>query len=178
MAKSYFIVPAVLLGIFYFMYSDFVTAYEAEEEQKRLAEIARIEQEALDQAEAERKSREDAARRTAEREAEEARKVAERNAKWEEAGARIAAATAEAKADSAALQDEINELELKLAGLRSTREQLNQEAFEMMKRVEAARIDARKAELEVQRMAAMVSDRAENSVLVKAPIPPPERRRR
>lgn len=178
MAKSYFIVPAVLLGIFYFLYSDFVTQYEAEEEQKRLDEIARVEQEALDKAEAERKSREDAARRTAEREAEEAKKVAERNAKWEEIGAKIAKDTTDAKSESDALQNEINELELKLAALRRDRENLNKEAFDMMKDVEAARIAARKAELEVQRMAAMVTDRAENSVLVKAPILPPETGRR
>ena len=52
------------------------------------------------------------------------------------------------------------------------------EAFTLMKEVEAARIAKRNAELEVQRMAQMVSDKAENSVLVKQPILPPEPGRR
>ncbi len=174
MAKSYFIVPGVLLAIFWFMYSDFVTGYEEEEAAKLVAEQQRVEQEALDKAEAERKSKEDAARRTAEREAEEAKKVAERNAKWEAVGADIAKQTNDAKAESDNLQKQINELELKLAGLRSDRDSLNDEVFAAMKEVESARIAARNAEIEVQRMANMVSERAANSVLVKAPILPPD----
>ena len=39
MAKSYFIVPGVLLAIFWFMYSGFVKDYEIEEAEKAAAEV-------------------------------------------------------------------------------------------------------------------------------------------
>jgi hypothetical protein len=178
MAKSYFIVPLVLLGIFWFIYTDSSEKIHAKEVAEQQAEEDRLAQEELQKKEAERKSKEDAARRTAEREAEEARKLADKRAKWEKAGTEIADATAKAKAESDELQQKINALELKLADLRKQREALNKETFVKMKDVETARIAKRNAELEVQRMAQMVTDRAENSVLVKAPILPPTGKKR
>lgn len=178
MAKTYIIIPLVLLGIFYFFYQDFSKQNEiaiAEKEARIEAEAAA---EAASKAEAERKSKEDAARRTAEREADEAAKIAKRRAAWEADGAKVAADTADAKAKSDAHQQTINELELKLANLRNQRSEINGEVFAMMKEVEAARIAKRNAEREVQRMAAMVTQKAETSVLVKKPILPPEPSRR
>lgn len=173
MAKTYIIIPLILLGIFTFFYRNFSAENELQMAAKAAAEAAAIEQEAAAKAEAERISREDAARRTAEREADEAAKIAQRRVAWEADGAKVAADTANAKAKSDEHQTRINELELQLAALRQERETLNNEAFAMMKEVEAARIAKRNAELQVQRMAQMVSQKAENSVLVKAPILPP-----
>lgn len=174
MNKLYIIVPLLLLGIFGFFYNNFTVKHAAEvAEEEAAAEVAAAEK-AAEKAEAERRSKEDAARRTAEREAAEAQKVAERNAKWEAASAEIARYTNEAKSESDKHQAKINELELKLTELRKSRETLNNEAFQLMKDVEAARITKRNAEMQVQRMAQMVTRKAETSVLVKSPIPAPE----
>ena len=179
MTKSYIIVPLILLGIFGFLYKGF-TVENAAKEAAEAAEVAAHEAEvAAAKAEAEERSKAEAAKRTAEREAAEAKKIADRRAKWEATGAEIARYTAEAKAESDTHQAKINELELELAEQRKMREALNKETFEMMKSVEAARISVRNAELQVQRMAQMVTQKAENSVLVKAPIlpPPPTKKR-
>lgn len=178
MAKSYIIIPLLMLGIFYYFYQDFSKQNEIAVAEKAAAAEAAEAQAAAEKAEAERKSREDAARRTAEREADEAAKVAKQRAAWEADGAKVAADTAAAKAKSDEHQKKINELELKLAELRNQREAINGEVYTMMKEVEAARIAKRTAEREVQRMAAMVSEKAENSVLVKKPILPPDTNRR
>lgn len=177
MAKSYIIVPLILSAIFWFIYSDSSKKIHEKEVAAELAIEEAAKQAELDKKEAERKSKEDAARRTAEREADEAKKLADKRAKWEKVGQEIANATAKAKSESDDLQKQINELELKLADLRAKKEALNRETFDKMKSVEAARIAKRNSELEVQRMAQMVSDRAENSVLVKAPILPPTKKR-
>ncbi len=178
MAKSYIIIPLIALGIFYFFYQDFSAKNEIAVAEKAAAVAAAEAQEAAEKAEAERKSKEDAARRTAERESDEAARIAKRRAAWAADGAKVAADTADAKAKSDAHQQKINELEIKLTELRSQREALNGEVFVMMKEVEAARIAKRNAELEVQRMAQMVSQKAETSVLVKKPILPPATGRR
>ncbi|GAB5559325.1 MAG: hypothetical protein SynsKO_09720 [Synoicihabitans sp.] len=173
MAKSYILIPLIMLGAFGFLYKK----HSAEiAEEHRLEEIAEAEEEArkaAEKAEAERISKEAAAKRTAEREAAEAAKLAEREAKWKAAGDEIAQYTAEAKATSDQHQNKINELELKLTELRKNRETLKQETYDAMKAVEAAKIAKRNAEREVQRMAAMVTQKAETSVLVKKPILPP-----
>ena len=178
MTKSYIIVPLILLGIFGFLHRNFVaedTIRQAEE----AAEVAAMEAEAAaKKAEAEARAAAEAAQRTAEREAAEAKKIADRDAKWEAQGAEIARYTAEAKAESDKHQAKINQLELNLADKRKTREALSKETFEMMKNVEAARIAVRNAELQVQRMAQMVTRKAETSVLVKAPILPPDTKKR
>lgn len=178
MAKTYIILPLIMLGIFYFFYQDFSKQNEIAVAEKAAAAEAAEAQAAADKAEAERKSKEDAARRTAEREADEAAKIAKQRAAWEADGAKVAADTAAAKAKSNEHQMKINELELKLAGLRKEREMINGEVFAMLKEVESARIAKRNAEREVQRMAAMVTQKAETSVLVKKPILPPETGRR
>ena len=178
MAKTYIILPVIMLGIFYFFYQDFSAKNEIAIAEKAAQVEAEAAAEAASKAEAELKSKEDAARRTAEREADEAAKIAKRRAAWEADGAKVAADTAGAKAKSDEHQAKINELELKLAELRRQSEMHTNEAFTLMKEVEAARIAKRNAELEVQRMAQMVSDKAENSVLVKQPILPPEPGRR
>lgn len=173
MNKSYIIVPLILLGIFGFLYKK----HSAEiAEAHRLEEIAEAEEEArkaAEKAEAERLSKEAAAKRTAEREAAEAAKIAEREAKWKAVGDEIAQYTAEAKASSDEHQANINRLELKLASLRKDRENVKQEVYDAMKNVESARIAKRTAERQVQRMAQMVTQKAETSVLVKKPILPP-----
>jgi chromosome segregation ATPase len=173
MNKSYIFVPLIALGIFVFFHNDFSKKDAVKKAAEMVEKQAEEQRKAEEKAEAERISKEEAAKRTAEREAAEAAKIAEREAKWKAQGDEIAQYTAEAKAASDEHQANINKLELQLTGLRKDRENLKQEAYDAMKGVEAARIAKRNAELEVQRMAQMVTQKAETSVLVKKPILPP-----
>lgn len=173
MNKTYIIVPLIALGIFGFLHNDFSKKDAIKKEAEHQAEMAEVQRKADEKAEAERLSKEEAAKRTAEREAAEAKKLADREAKWKAAGDEIAQYTAEAKATSDTHQTKINELELKLTALRKDRETVKQETYDGMKAVESARIAKRNAELQVQRMAQMVTQKAETSVLVKKPILPP-----
>lgn len=176
--KIYIIVPLIALGIFFFFYQKFSKENEIAIADKAAAAEAAIAQTVIDKAEAELKSKEDSARRNAEREADEAARVAKSRVAWEADGAKVAADAAGAKSRSDEYQAEINELELKLAELRGQREILNNEAFALVKEVESSRIAKRNSELQVQRMAQMVSLKAETSVLVKKPILPPATGRR
>ncbi len=177
MNKFYIIVPLILMVVFGFIYKDFSTKYEIQEAEEAAALQAAEEAAATQKAEAERKAKEDADRRTAEREADEAAKLAERRAKWEAAGAAIAKATAEANAEADKLAAEAADLELQLREIRNQRDAKAAEAFELTKEVELARIAKRTAELDIQRMTAMVAKEAENSALTAMPdLAPPASR--
>ena len=178
MNKSYIIVPLIALGIFVYFHNDFSKKDAIKQEAELVEKQAEEKRVAEEKAEAERLSKEEAAKRTAEREAAEAAKIAEREAKWKAQGDEIAQYTAEANAAADEHQKNINALELKLAGLRKDRENVKQEVYDAMKSVESARIAKRNAEREVQRMAQMVTQKAETSVLVEKPIlpPPPPKR--
>ncbi len=173
MNKSYIIVPLIALGIFVFFHNDFSKKDAIKKEAEMVEKLAEEQRKADEKAAAERQSKEEAAKRTAEREADEAAKIADREAKWKAAGDEIAQYTAKAKATSDKHQANINELELKLTSLRKSREDIKQQVYDGMKNVESARIAKRNAELQVQRMAQMVTQKAETSVLVKKPILPP-----
>tara|TARA_B110000459_G_C16290930_1_gene350481 strand:- start:48 stop:593 length:546 start_codon:yes stop_codon:yes gene_type:complete len=181
MNKSYIIVPLIALGIFGFLHNDFSKKDAIKQAAEHAAEVAAKQLKADEKAEAERLSKEEAAKRTAEREAVAAKKIADRDAKWKASGDEIAQYDAEAQATADTHQAKINELELKLGALRKDRETLKQETYDGLKAVESARIAKRNAERQVQRMAQMVTQKAETSVLVKKPIlpppPPPQGRR-
>ena len=169
MNKLYIIVPVLLMVGFGFIYKDFSAKDELKKIEVAAALKADAEAQAAQKLEAERKSKEDAARRTAEREAEEAVKLAKRRADREAASQKIADATAEYNAEADKLAKEAADLELKLREIRNQRDAVSAEAFELTKKVEMARIDKRTAELEIQRMTAMVSKRAEESSMTKMP---------
>lgn len=173
MNKSYIIVPLIAMGIFGFFYHDFSQKDAIKKAAEHAEEVAAKELKADQKAEAERLSKAEAAKRTAEREADVAKKLADREAKWKASGDEIAQYDAEAKATADTHQAKINELELKIDALRKDREILKQETYDGLQAVEAARIAKRNAELQVQRMAQMVTQKAETSVLVKKPILPP-----
>ncbi|MCF3651789.1 hypothetical protein [Synoicihabitans lomoniglobus] len=177
MNKFYIIVPVIMMAIFGFIYSDFTKkdAIRVEHEAAELKAIA--DAEAAEKAEAERQAKEDAARRTAEREADEARKIAERREKWEAVGQQIADSTAKYKAEADKFSAEAQDLEIQLLEIRGEREKVASEAFNLRKDVELARIAKRNAELQVQRMTEMVSKRAAESSLTKMPAAPAPGRR-
>lgn len=169
MNKFYIIVPILMLVVFGFIYKDFSTKYAIQMEEEAAALAAEEAEAAAQKAEAERKAKEDADRRTAEREAEEAAKLAKRLADWEAKGAEIAKATAEFNAEADKLAAEAAELELQLRAVRNERDTKAGEAFDLTKKVEMARISKRTAELEIQRMTAMLSKRAEESSMTAMP---------
>ncbi len=170
----YLIFPGAMLGIFLFFY--FAEAKEAEiKEQQRIAEDTKRK---ADDAERKRvieeKARQDAERRTAERLAAEKQKEDEKLAKWQADGKAIQDATDKANADVNHWSKECSNLEIQLDTLRKAKDKASREAFDLLKQVELAKVTRRNAEIEIQRTTEMISRRAAESSLVKAPsIPAP-----
>ena len=160
MNKLYVIVPVVLTLLFggvYYQHSQ-QAAVEAAEQAQAAQKAAEIE--TAKKAEAERQARADADKRAAERLAEEKRKEEEKAAKWAAASRQIADDTAGYVAQAALHEAEVKALEAKLATLRREKDALGQSAFDFAKEVEAARIQKRNAELEIQRLVEMVARKA------------------
>ena len=174
MNKLYIIVPLVLMVGFGFIYKDFSAKDELKKIEAAATLKAEAEAEPARKREAERISKEDADRRTAEREAEEAARLAKRRAEREAASQKIADDTNAFNTEANKLAAEAADLELKLRDIRNQRDAVAAEAFELTKQVEMPRIDKRTAELEIQRMTAMISKRAEESSMTKLPdLAPP-----
>lgn len=169
----YVISVGSMLTVFLFFY--FAHIKEAEAHEKiRLEKLHQEEAAAAaKKADAEEKARQDAEKRAAERAAEEAKKEADRVAAWEKSSREIQDSTDTYLGLGDKYQKSINELELKLADLRSQKEKLNREAFDFAKQVEAARIEKQNAEIESQRMTEMIAQRAADSSLTAMPPPPP-----
>jgi len=120
----------------------------------------------------EAKARADADERTRKREEETAKKEADRRAKWDAQGQEIADATKKYTAQAEASAKQVADLEAQLVALRKQKETSGRESFELLKKVELARIDKRNAELEIQRIHAMVAKRATESSAAQLPPPP------
>lgn len=176
--KKWFYVISVggMLAVFLFFY--FAHLEETEKQEKIRAE--RVAQQQKEEAERkaaiEEKAREDAARRAREREEEIARKEAARREKQEAEDRKIREATEGFNAKADAYAKQVSELEIELNSLRTQKEKLNRETFELEKQVELARVAKRNAELEIQRMTDMVAKRAADSALARPPAPPAGRR--
>lgn len=166
----YLISVGSMLAVFLFFY--FTHVKEAEIRDKLRAEetAQKLKVEADRKAEIEAKARADAERRAAERTAEEKRKEAEKVAKWEGESRKIQEETDgyNAKADSYSKQ--IAKLEGELNALRTSKEKLNRDTFDLLKQVETAKIEKRNAEMEIQRMTDIIARRAADSALTRAPI--------
>lgn len=171
MNKFYIIAPVVLLGAFVVFYKGALNemAQKDELKQRAVAE-AKVAADSR-RAEMERKASEDAQRRQAEREAEERAKEEKRTRQYEDDLRQLREETDRYLAEAAAFQKEINALELKLGELRTLKEKMNQETFELAKQVELAKISRRNAELEIQRMVDMVAQRLGASSLAQMPPP-------
>ncbi len=161
-----------MLAIFLFFYFSHIKEAEQQEkirqeklEQDRKAEAAK-------KAEIEAKARADAERRAAERAAADAKKEAEKVAKWEAENRHIQEETDGYNAKANAYAKQASELDIQLTKLRAEKDRLIREAFEFAKQVEQARIEKRNAELEIQRMTDMISKKAADSSLTRAPVMP------
>lgn len=169
----YLIAPAIMMVGFVFVYFSHVEkTHEKERKAKEQAAIAKADAERKKK-EAEDKARADAKKRQDEREAEEKRKEDEKIAKQRADDEKVRAATAEFTAKANAAAKQIAEREKELDALRKEKDRLNRETFDIAKQVELARIARRNAELEIQRMTEMVTQRAANSSLTRPPTLPP-----
>lgn len=172
MNKFYVITPLVLCALFGVYYFQFAQEQQIKEAQKKKEVATKVAEEKRKKDEIEAKARADADERTRKREEEQAKKEADRRAKWEGQGQEIADATKKYTAQAEASAKQAADLEAQLTALRKQKEASGRESFELMKKVELARIDKRNAELEIQRLHAMVAKRATESGAAQLPPPP------
>lgn len=168
----YLLVPGVLLGLFLIVFFSYQKDLAAREAQQAANLNAKMAAEKKQKDEAEAKAREEATKRQKEREEEDAKKEAARLAKDAAIDKEIKDATDSAVAEGNTYQKDINAKELELANLRKQKEQLGLEAFDLAKKVELAKVAKRNAELEEQRLTAMIAEKAAASALAKLPPAP------
>jgi hypothetical protein len=168
MNRFYLIAPLVLAALFggvYWQHSQRVAAHAVQQQ----TELARA-REAADRqkSEAERKAREDADRRTAERLAEEQKRETEKRARQENENRVIAEDTQRHSEQLKRNLAELDALNAELVALRATKETQGAEAFELARSVELDRIKKRNAEWEIQRLTEILVSRANGSSLASA----------
>ncbi len=172
----YVISVSGMLALFLVVYLSEMKKREEREHQRTIEVAATKKAEDERKAKIEAEARLDAEKRSAERAATEAKKEAERLAKWLEDGQKVQDATDKYGAEADRSAKKAADLEVQLSALRTTKEKLNREAFELAKQVELAKIGRRTAELEIQRTTAMIAGKAEASSLTRPPVvvtPPP-----
>lgn len=167
------IIPVVGLLIFSFFYVQHLDTLKIKEEQKKAAKVEAERQENERKAIAAQKAQEDAIRRQQERDAEEEKRRKEKEQKHLDAVAGVQKQIDEHKADTAKYLQQTKDNETKLAKLRDEREALRRESYDLSKQVALSQIERRNAELEIQRFADMVVNKADQSVLAKIPTPAP-----
>jgi len=170
----YVLIPGVLLVLFLVVYKSQMADLDRRDA-ARTAEINR--QKAADAAH--KKMIEDQARASAEARsaadaAEAARKAAEREEKWAAEGKKIQDATDQSNADAAKYSKQATDLQADLDRLDKEKEDANREDFDLLKSLESARVAQHNAEMEIQRMVTMITNRAEDSSLVQMPPPIPQ----
>jgi chromosome segregation ATPase len=170
MNRYYIIVPVVLMAIFLFFERGDAKDAKIADGQKLVLEQKKKAEELVKKKELEEKARLDSEKRNAERVAEDKLKEQKKKAEYE---AKIQKMKDDLKryADDVELNTRlVVKLESDLAKKRDQRERDNREVFELAKKVEISKKMRRNAELEVQRYNEMLSNRANESVLTKAPV--------
>ena len=173
MNKYYFIVPALLLGGFIFLYRGATEEMKIKEEKQKAALAVTKAEEDARRLEVEKRAQADAEKRQKEREKEEDAKRLKREKDYNDAMAKLKHEADGYAADVAKLSKESADLEIALVNGRILRDKTNRESFELSKQVELAKINRRSAELEIQRLIEMVGSKAGASTLAAMPPPPP-----
>jgi len=168
----YLIVPCVLLGLFLVFY--FSHEKESQERERMHLAKAAEQQAALKKQKqiAEEKAKQQAAETQKQREEEERKKEEDRRAKKAKADKDIRDAFERFSSEADKSQKESQALEVELDRLRKEKDALGRAEFDLAKRVEAARVDKRNAELEEQRFIDMIAKRSADSMLTRMPPPP------
>lgn len=173
MNKYYFIIPAILLGGFIFLYRgarvEMIAKHKAELAQAQ----AKKDADDKKQREIEEIAQKDALKRQEERAKEEQAKQEKKEKAYNDAMASLKKETDDYAAQLAKLTKEAAALEVALINGRILRDKTNRESFELSKQVELSKIGRRSAELEIQRLIEMVGTRAGSSSLAAMPPPPP-----
>lgn len=173
MNKYYFIVPALLLGGFIFLYRGATEEMTRKEENhKREVAAAKAEEDAR-RKEVELRAQADAEKRQKDREKEEEAKRVKKEKDYNDAMAKLKHESDGYAAEAAKLSNEANQLEIALVNGRILRDKTSRESFDLNKQVELAKINRRSAELEIQRLIEMVGTKASTSTLAAMPPPPP-----
>jgi hypothetical protein len=168
----YLIVPCALLGLFLVFYF----SHEKESQERERMHLAKAaEQQAAIKKQkqiAEEKAKQQAAETQKQREEEERKKEEDRRAKKAKADKDIKDAFDRYSSEADKSQKESQALEIELDRLRKEKDALGRAEFDLAKRVEAARVDKRNAELEEQRFIDMIAKRSADSMLTRMPPPP------
>lgn len=172
----YVLIPVVLFAAFLFTPGGGYFSAMKELEDKN-AKVALQKQQEKDAEELRRKQIEerataDAKKRQEQRDAEERAKEQKKIKEYEDAMRLLKDEADKYVAEADKNQKDTNALELELNQLRSTKEKVNREAFDLSKQVELAKVARRNAELEIQRMVDMVAQRLGASSLAQMPPPP------
>lgn len=172
MNKYYIIVPIVLLATFGFLYRGAYQDINTKIAQKKAEAAAKVAAEEANKKRIEEIAQKEAAAKQAERDAAEEAKRAKKEKEYADNMAKLENDTKGYLADSDEYTKEINKLEIALLNARSARDKTASEAFELSKKVEAAKVSRRSAELEIQRLIEMVRTKTSASPLAIIPPPP------
>jgi hypothetical protein len=169
----YLIFPGAMLGIFLvFFFSHKEEAERREHDRMVQLEEATAKKEAEKKA-AEEKLRQEAMQKQQEREREEAEKERTRREKIAAQDKEVADAIAENQGRADAAQKKINAAELELSQLHKDKDRLSQETFNLLRQVEALKIDRQTAEMREQRLTEMIARKASESAMAQLPPLPP-----
>ena len=168
----YLIFPGGALAAFLVFYLSHTKEIDARDHERTIKVEEQQKAAAKKKADDEARAASEAKKRQQEREADEFAKAETKRLKQEAADKEVADATAKAVAEAAASQKEASRLEVELDTLHKAKDKAIQEAFDLAKAVERAKVDRRNAELEIQRTTKMIADKAEASAMAKMPTPP------
>ena len=172
MNKYYFIVPALLMGGFIFLYQGATKEMNKKEADKKAAIAATKAEEDAHRKQVEAVAQADAEKRQKEREKEEEIKRAKKEKDYNDAMAKLKKEADGYEVEANKLSKEIAELEIALLNGQILRDKTSRESFELSKQVELAKISRRSAELEIQRLVEMVGTQAAASTLASMPVAP------
>ncbi|HUG09735.1 MAG TPA: hypothetical protein VMM36_01920 [Opitutaceae bacterium] len=173
----YLFLPLILLVAFLFTPGVGYFAAQKKIEAKEVAkaeELARIEAaENEKRIEIEKRAEEDARTRQEESANAERTKEEKKRKDYEDAISKLEEDIKTFSGEADAHAAEIANLEIQIVKLRDRKETGDRETLELAKQVELAKIDRRIAEMEIQRMVAMVREDLNTSPLLVPPVPPP-----
>jgi len=174
--QLFLVIPALLLLAFLFTpgYGYFAAQKEitAKQEAREKAAAEARQAEEAKRLEIQKRAEEDAITRQKENELLERAKEDKRRKDYEDAINKLRDDIATFTRETEGHTKESADLEATLAKLRDQKEAANRDTFDLAKQVELAKIERRIAEMEIQRMVAMVSRNLSSSPLL-APPPPP-----
>lgn len=173
----YVVFPGIMLALFLVVYSSHVKEARAREK-ARLEKVAEMQAaEAKKKAEAEALAQADAQKRQKEQQEAAAKAEAARKAREAAIDKQIADDTAKFQGEADASAKQVAALQIELDRLHKEKDQLSQHDFDLAKQVQLAEVARRNAELEQQRIIAMIAQRADQSAMAQMPPPPPPKKR-